>query len=351
MADKNGKRKATKIANSNGHASKPVETTDSLVRTITLDQAINEHISEGATINISQTDGAKSQGKKGIKKSGYKLNEEDLKRINTNRGLTQLLKSKNIKLQNIVSSLQYEEELVALQIELVKLQRWVQEEGKRVAILFEGRDAAGKGGTIRRFTEHLNPRAMRVVALPKPTAEESGQWYFQRYSKQLPNAGEIVFFDRSWYNRAVVEPVNKFCTQQQYERFIQQVPEFEHMLYEDGVTIIKFWFSISKDEQQARFASRKINPLKQWKLSPIDERAQQLWDEYTNQKELMFSKTHTSFSPWIIVKSNDKKEARLESIRYVLNHLDYKGKDKASVRICPDPEVVGRFHREVIRLD
>jgi polyphosphate kinase len=250
-----------------------------------------------------------------------------------------------------LNTLRYEEELRLLQVELVKLQRWVQAEGKRIAILFEGRDAAGKGGTIRRFTEHLNPRAIRVVALPKPTEEEQGQWYFQRYSKQLPNRGEIVFFDRSWYNRAVVEPVNKFCTEAEYHRFLQQVPEFEHMLYEDGLTIIKFWFSISKDEQLSRFDIRRTNPLKQWKLSPIDEKAQQLWQAYTHYKEEMFSKTHTSFSPWIIVKANNKKLARLESIRYVLNTLPYSGKDSAKTRIAPDPNIVTRFHRNIVKLD
>ena len=197
----------------------------------------------------------------------------------------------------------------------------------------------------------MNPRAMRVVALPKPTAEESGQWYFQRYARQLPNAGEIVFFDRSWYNRAVVEPVMGFCTQAEYERFMQQVPEFEHMLYEDGVTIIKFWFSISKDEQKARFASRRDNPLKQWKLSPIDARAQELWDSYTHYKELMFSRTHTSFSPWVIVRANNKKTARLESIRYLLSLFEYESKDQAGTSLHPDPTVVMRFHRKIVKID
>jgi polyphosphate kinase 2 len=223
--------------------------------------------------------------------------------------------------------------------------------GKRIAIILEGRDAAGKGGTIRRFIEHLNPRALRVVALPKPTEEERGQWYFQRYSRQLPNSGEIVFFDRSWYNRAVVEPVNAFCTQSDYERFMQQVPEFEHMLYEDGVSIIKFWFSISKEEQLERFKSRRVNPLKQWKLSPIDERAQELWDSYTQYKEQMLSRTHTSFSPWVIVRANNKKMARLESIRYVLSLFDYEGKQQAATSLLPDPTVVTRFHRKITKID
>lgn len=232
----------------------------------------------------------------------------------------------------------------------MKLQRWIQNNNRRVAILFEGRDAAGKGGTIRRFAEHLNPR-MRVVALPKPSEEGQGQWYFQRYSKQLPNRGEIVFFDRSWYNRAVVEPVNGFCTETEYERFIQQVQEFEHMLYEDGVTIINFWFSISKQEQLRRFESRHKNPLKHWKLSPIDARAQELWDKYTFYKEQMFSKTHTSYSPWLIVGANNKSLARLETMRYVLNLFSYSGRGKAKIRLLPDPNIVIRFHRKIAKID
>lgn len=289
--------------------------------------------------------------KQNIKKSSFQLSPEDLGRLNTNKGLLHLLKAKDIRVREVLEEIKYEEELVKLQIELVKLQRWVQNTNKRVVVIFEGRDAAGKGGTIRRFTEHLNPRAMRVVALPKPTEAEKGQWYFQRYTVQLPNPGEIVFFDRSWYNRAVVEPVNGFCTKTEYNRFIQQVPEFEHMLYEDGITLIKFWFSISKEEQEKRFESRKVNPLKQWKLSPIDETAQDKWDLYTHYKEEMFSKTHTSYSPWILVKANNKLRARLESIRYVLNLLPYEDKTDGKVRICPDPNIINRFHRNVIKID
>ena len=186
---------------------------------------------------------------------------------------------------------------------------------------------------------------MRVVALSKPTEIEFGQWYFQRYVNTLPNPGEIVFYDRSWYNRAVVEPVNGFCTEDQYRRFLLQVPEFEHMLYEDGVEIIKFWLSISKDEQRKRFDSRKLDPLKQWKLSPIDEKAQEFWEEYTHYKEEMFARTHTSYSPWIVIEANNKKRARLETIRYVLNHLDYEGKSTAKIELLPDPEIAKRFHR------
>ncbi|MBX3120641.1 MAG: polyphosphate kinase 2 [Fimbriimonadaceae bacterium] len=286
-----------------------------------------------------------------IGEAGRILSEEDLRRINTPRGLIQLIKSKNINLEEVRKTLLYEQELRQLQVELVRLQRWVQSDGQRIAILVEGRDAAGKGGTIRRFTEHLNPRAMRVVALPKPTDDERGQWYFQRYIRQLPNKGEIVFFDRSWYNRAVVEPVMGFCSKKEHQRFLQQVTEFEHMLYEDGVTIIKFWFSISKEEQAKRFEARRQNPLKQWKLSPVDEKAQEMWDSYTRFKEEMFSKTHTTFSPWIIVKANDKQAARLEGLRYVLNLLPYRGKDEAQIRLTPDPNVITRFHRKMAELD
>ncbi|MCH8026359.1 MAG: polyphosphate kinase 2 [Chloroflexi bacterium] len=276
---------------------------------------------------------------------------EDLRRINTREGVVELLRRRRLRLGRVLTTLRYQEELKALQVELGKMQRWVVAKRRRIAVLCEGRDAAGKGGAIRRFTEHLNPREMRLVALPVPTEEERGQWYFQRYARQLPNPGEIVFFDRSWYNRAVVEPVNDFCTDAQYQRFMQQVPEFEHMLYEDGVIIVKFWFSISQEEQLRRFRSRNANPLKQWKLSPIDEKAQDLWDKYSHYKKEMFSRTHTSFSPWIIVRANDKMQARLESIRYVLNLLPYEDKDSAIVSITPDPDIVSRYHRAAPNLD
>ena len=295
--------------------------------------------------------GSVAQGLGRIGEPGRFLTEDDLRRVNTRKGLIQLLENKAVDIEEVRKTLLYEQELRQLQVELVKLQRWVQSNGERIALLVEGRDAAGKGGTIRRFTEHLNPRAMRVVALPKPSDEERGQWYFQRYIRQLPNKGEIVFFDRSWYNRAVVEPVMGFCSKKEHQRFLQQVPEFEHMLYEDGVTIIKFWFSISKEEQFKRFKARRQNPLKQWKLSPVDEKAQELWDSYTRYKEEMFSKTHTTYSPWIIVKANDKQAARLESLRHVLNLLPYKGKEEASIRLAPDPNVITRFHRKMVELD
>jgi polyphosphate kinase 2 len=218
-------------------------------------------------------------------------------------------------------------------------------------IIFEGRDAAGKGGAIKRFTEHLNPRKYRVVALPKPTEVETGQFYFQRYFKHLPDPGEIVFFDRSWYNRAIVEPVFGFCTKSQYEKFMMEVPEIEHALIDDGIIMIKFWFSISKETQKKRFQERMKNPLKQWKLSPVDKKAQEMWDKITHYKEEMFSKTHTSYSPWIIVNSNDKKSARLESIRYVLSQIDYDGKENAKISLHPDPDIVQRYHRKNLQID
>ncbi len=284
-------------------------------------------------------------------KKNVNLTHEELAEINSKKGLLQLLSTKNVNVDKALVKLRYEQELERLQIELVKLQRSIQQEGRRVAIIFEGRDAAGKGGTIRRFIEHLNPRSARVVALPKPTELQKGQWYFQRYAEQLPNPGEIVFFDRSWYNRAVVEPVMKFCTEQEHRTFIQQVPEFEHMLYEDGLELIKFWFSISKEVQEERFQSRRMNPLKQWKISPVDDRAQENWDLYTRYKEEMFSKTHMSYAPWIIVKANDKKKARLESMRYALSVLDFKGKESPGTSLYPDPDIVLRYHRSAHSID
>jgi polyphosphate kinase 2 len=280
-----------------------------------------------------------------------KLSEEELMQVNSRKGLLKLLKTKHIDAHKALVKLRYEQELEQLQIEMVKLQRDVQINGRRVAIIFEGRDAAGKGGTIRRFMEHLNPRSARVVALNKPTEVEKGQWYFQRYTEHLPNPGEIVFFDRSWYNRAVVEPVMGFCTQQQYKVFMQQAPEFEHMLYEDNLELVKFWFSISKEVQNERFVSRRLDPLKQWKISPVDDKAQENWDVYTKYKEKMYSRTHTTYSPWVIVKSNDKKKARLESMRHVLSTLEYTGKEETQACLIPDPDTVMRYHRSHQSID
>lgn len=280
-----------------------------------------------------------------------KLTIEDFERVSSNQELLKLIKEKNISFDKVAKRLFYEEELRNLQIELVKLQQWIVKNKMRVAIIFEGRDAAGKGGNIRRFTEHLNPRAMNVVALTKPTEIERGQWYFRRYIKEMPNTGEIVFFDRSWYNRAVVEPVMGFCTEAQYRNFMVQVSEFEHMMYEDGMVLIKFWFSISKDEQLARFNARIATPLKRWKFSPVDRKSQELWDKYTHYKEQMYSRTHTSYSPWITVKANDKKLARLESIRYVLSQFNYEGKENASTILFPDPNIVMRYYRSAKQID
>jgi len=279
------------------------------------------------------------------------LTKLDLISAKSRKQLAAIDKDRGLSTAKYLRRADYEAQLAALQGQLVELQRWVQRENRRVAILFEGRDAAGKGGSIRRFIEHMNPRSARIVALDKPTEVERGQWYFRRYIRQLPNPGEIVLFDRSWYNRAVVEPVMGFCTKQQYERFMVQVPEFEHMLHEDGVRVIKFWFSVSKKEQKKRFAARLENPLKRWKYSPVDAKGQELWREYTKYKEQMFSLTHTSFCPWIIVKANDKKSARLESIRYVLSLFDYPGKDDAETSVLPDPNVVRRYHRLLQQID
>ena len=279
------------------------------------------------------------------------LSEKDFNKIQNHDDLLHILEEKNIDISDIQATIQYEKEKEKLQIELVKLQQWIKKTNKRVAIIFEGRDAAGKGGNIRRFTEHLNPRSMRLVALNKPTNVEKGQWYFTRYIKHLPNPGEIVFFDRSWYNRAVVEPVMDFCSQYQYDQFMVQLPEFEHMLYEDGVIIIKFWLSITKEEQQLRFNSREDNLLKRWKFSPVDKKGQEYWEDYTNYKEQMFSKTHTSFSPWIIVKTNDKKRARLECMRYVLSQFDYDAKENSDFSLMPDPNVIMRYFRSLHKYD
>jgi polyphosphate kinase 2 len=243
--------------------------------------------------------------------------------------------------RNLMSRKSYEKQKYRLQVELLKLQAWVKDTGQRVVILFEGRDAAGKGGTIKRFMEHLNPRGARVVALEKPSEIERGQWYFQRYIQHLPTAGEIALFDRSWYNRAGVERVMGFCSNDDYNEFMRQVPEFERNLVRSGIHVIKFWFSVSRDEQRRRFKERESHPLKQWKLSPIDLASLDKWDEYTKAKEAMFFYTDTADSPWTVVKSDCKKRARLNALRYVLHKLPYTNKDIE--RIGPlDPLLVGR---------
>ena len=236
---------------------------------------------------------------------------------------------------------EYEIEKRRLQIELLKLQGWVKDTGQRVVVVFEGRDAAGKGGTIKRFAEHLNPRGARVVALDKPTERERTQWYFQRYVAHLPAAGEIVLFDRSWYTRAGVERVMGFCSDAEHAQFLRQAPRFEDLLIDDGFDLVKLWFSVSKREQSTRFLIRQIDPVRQWKLSPMDLASLDKWDAYTAAKEEMFAATDTDTAPWTVVKSNDKKRARLEAMRFVLHRTDYEGKDAEVVGV-PDPRIVGR---------
>jgi polyphosphate kinase 2 len=227
-----------------------------------------------------------------------------------------------------------------LQIELLKLQGWVKDTGQKIVIVFEGRDAAGKGGTIKRFTEHLNPRGARVVALDKPSERERTQWYFQRYVQHLPADGEIVLFDRSWYNRAGVERVMGYCSDEEYEQFLRQAPMFERMLVRSGLSLVKLWFSVSRGEQRSRFIVRQIDPVRQWKLSPTDLASLDKWDEYTEAKEAMFLHTDTADAPWTVIKSNDKKRARLEALRFVLSRFEYTGKDADAVGV-PDPRLVG----------
>jgi len=243
--------------------------------------------------------------------------------------------------KNLMSRKAYEKQKYRLQVELLKLQAWVKQTGQKVVILFEGRDAAGKGGTIKRFMEHLNPRGARVVALEKPSEVERGQWYFQRYVQHLPTAGEIVLFDRSWYNRAGVEHVMGFCTPEEYREFMRQAPEFERNLVRSGVHLIKFWFSVSRKEQRRRFKERETHPLKQWKLSPVDLASLDKWDNYTRAKEAMFFHTDTADAPWTVIKSDCKKRARLNAMRYLLYKLPYASKDLSNVA-QPDPLLVGR---------
>jgi len=244
----------------------------------------------------------------------------------------------------------YEKRKAELQAELLKVQLWAKDTDRKFILLFEGRDAAGKGGTIKRFTEHLNPRIARVVALEKPTERERGQWYFQRYVKHLPTAGEMVLFDRSWYNRAGVERVMDFCSPNEYLEFMRQAPEFERMLVRSGIQLYKFWFSVTREEQRRRFKAREKDPLKQWKLSPIDLASLKKWDDYTEAKEAMFFYTDTADAPWTIIKSDDKKRARLNCMQHFLSTLDYPGKDNR-VAHAPDPLIVGESQHVLQRSD
>ena len=260
------------------------------------------------------------------------LSSNDLNKFNNRSNFKNILKEKlpQKKFLKILNKSDYNKQIITLQSELVLLQNWIKENNKRVCIIFEGRDAAGKGGAIKRFVEHLNPRNSRVVALSKPTELELGQWYFQRYLANIPNPGEIVFFDRSWYNRAIVEPVMGFCSNHEYLLFMNQVNEFEKMLIDDGIIIIKLWFSISKEVQKSRFVSRLTNPLKTWKFSNVDLEGQKRWDLYSDYKTRMFDKTNTDTAPWKIIESNNKLAARIDSIKYVLSFFDLKNKNPTS---------------------
>ncbi len=255
------------------------------------------------------------------------LSAEDLAVLNSPMGLKQLFADKKVDVYRALRLTKYELRLRELQAELIQVHNWIIDNNKKVVVLFEGRDAAGKGGAIRRITAHINPRQYRIVALPKPTEEEEGQWYFQRYVNRLPKPGEIVFFDRSWYNRAVVEPVNGFCTPQQYETFMNQVNDFERMIQESDTHIIKFYFSITKEEQALRFKDIKNSPLKRWKMTKVDENAQGLWDEYTAYKEKMFERTNTEAAPWNIIMADRKTDARIEALELLINKLPYKSKE------------------------
>lgn len=238
---------------------------------------------------------------------------------------------------------EYEKEKGELQVELLKLQKWVGDTGQRIVMIFEGRDAGGKGGTIKRFMEHMNPRQAHVIALTVPTKREQGQWYFQRYISTLPSKGEMALYDRSWYNRGVVEPVMGFCTPEQHKLFLKQAPEFEKMLTDDGIILYKFWFSVSREEQFRRFKSREKDKLKQWKLSPVDQDGLKRWDKFTKAKNKMFDKTDVDWAPWTVIRSDGKKRARLNCMRFVLNSLPYEGKDK-KIAVAPDPQIVGSVH-------
>ncbi len=257
----------------------------------------------------------------------YRLTDKERKLLNSKKGIKQLILTEGHSATKAVRYLKYESRLKSLQEELIKLQQWVSENEQKVVVVFEGRDAAGKGGAIRRITQYLNPREFSIVALPKPTEEEQSQWYFQRYINKLPQKGKIVFFDRSWYNRAVVEPVNDFCTDTQYRIFMNQVNEFERMIIESGIHLIKFYFSITKDEQARRFEDIKKSPVKKWKFSAVDREALRLWDRYTEYKDAMFEKTNTELAPWHIIRANKKTKARIETIEKVLEIIPYLPKD------------------------
>ena len=253
----------------------------------------------------------------------YRLTDTDVEKLNTKKGLRFLLSEEPYNLPKAIRFLDYEKKLKKLQVELVKLQTWAIQNNERIIIIFEGRDAAGKGGAIRRITERINPRHIRIVALPKPSEEEKTQWYFQRYISQFPKAGEMVFFDRSWYNRAVVEPVNGFCSQEEYTIFMNQVNDFERMISESGIRLVKIYMSISKSEQAERFEEIKNDPIKHWKMTAVDEKAQELWDVYTKYKRLMFENTKKGKIPFKVIRANRKTSARIDVIQHILKAIPY----------------------------
>ena len=255
-----------------------------------------------------------------------KLTGRDLKKLNSKKGIQYLLSEDDLDIRKALKRAKHTAELKRLQTELIRMQTEVIENNSRVIVIFEGRDAAGKGGAIRRITHRINPRHFKIVALPKPSEEEQTQWYFQRYINKFPKAGEIVFFDRSWYNRAVVEPVNGFCSEEEYQQFMNQVNDFERMIINSGIKLVKIYLSITKEEQENRFKDIKKNPLKQWKMTAVDERAQDLWDEYTKYKDLMFEKTNTELAPWKVILADKKTVAREEAIRYLLSQIPYDPK-------------------------
>ncbi|QMU65302.1 MAG: polyphosphate kinase 2 [Flavobacteriaceae bacterium] len=251
------------------------------------------------------------------------LKTSEINKLNAMKGLVALLSREQLNYERAIRYINYEKKLKKLQLEIIKVQNWAIRENKKIVIVFEGRDAAGKGGAIRRITERINPRHIRIVALPKPTEDEQSQWYFQRYINQLPKAGEMVFFNRSWYNRAVVEPVNHFCTQEQYHIFMNQVNDFERMILESEIYLVKIYMSISKKEQFKRFDEIKKDPLKQWKMTDVDRRAQELWDDYTTYKRAMFTKTNTQITPWKVIRANRKTTARINAINHILKSIPY----------------------------
>ena len=257
------------------------------------------------------------------------MSEKGLRRLNSRKGIKLFFTEPGISTSKALRIVNYEATIRKLQVELIQLQKWVVSNDEKVVIVFEGRDAAGKGGAIRRITQHLNPREFDVVALPRPTDIERGQWYFQRYVNKLPRKGRMVFFDRSWYNRAVVEPVNGFCTQEEYAIFMDQVNDFERMIIQSGIRLIKFYFSITQEEQASRFEEIKASPVKKWKYSKVDQRALELWDSYTEYKARMFEKTDTELAPWIVIKANRKSRARIEVIKHLLKIIPYKEKPKS----------------------